>query len=55
MEIAFKNGKLSESELRDGLAQPIVFYKPESPRPPPRPAIPGSHFTGDDQDWRQLN
>jgi membrane peptidoglycan carboxypeptidase len=55
MEIAFKNGKISESELREGLAQTIVFYKPDAPRPVARPAIPGSHFTGDDQDWRQLN
>jgi len=48
MQIAERNGKISAAELHEGLTQPIVFYRPDTPRPPRRPPVTGSFFTGDD-------
>jgi hypothetical protein len=39
MQIAAKNGKISNAELAEGLAQPIVFVKPGDPRPEPRKPV----------------
>lgn len=56
MGIAEKNGKISPEELTQGLSETIVFYDPKLPPPAPRPAVSGSHFTGDDTSgWQELN
>jgi membrane peptidoglycan carboxypeptidase len=58
MVIAEKTGKISQAELAQGLIEPIVFYDARLPAPAPRPAVGGSHFTGDDVDttgWQELN
>jgi len=31
-------------ELNDGLSEPVVFHKPDTPRPPSRPAVIGSRL-----------
>ena len=48
MEIAHKNGRISDKELEDGKQETIVFHKEDAPLPVPRAAVTGSHFTGDD-------
>ena len=48
MEIAHKNGRISDAELEDAKKQIIVFHKEDAPLPVPRQAVTGSHFTGDD-------
>jgi membrane peptidoglycan carboxypeptidase len=48
MQVAEKNGKISNKELADGLAQTIVFHKEGDPMPTPRPPVRGSHYLGDD-------
>lgn len=44
MRIALKTGKVSPSELAEGLAAPVSFLKPGAPRPTPRPPAHGSRF-----------
>ena len=39
METAFKRGNISRGELDAGLLEPVVFHKPDTPRPPPRPPV----------------
>ena len=48
MEIAHKNGRISDKELEDGKLETIVFHKEDAPLPVPRTPVTGSHFTGDD-------
>jgi hypothetical protein len=48
MEIAHKNGRISDKELEEGKEETIVFHKEDAPPPVPRAAVTGSHFTGDD-------
>jgi len=48
MDIAHKNGRISDKELEDGKAETIVFHKEDAPPPVPRAPVTGSHFTGDD-------
>jgi hypothetical protein len=56
MEIAERTGKISKSELADGLAETVVFHHEDTPSPPPRAPVTGTHLTGDDEaDWEQLN
>lgn len=44
MRVALKTGKVSPSELAEGLSAPVAFLKPGSPRPTPRPPAHGSRF-----------
>lgn len=44
MRIALKTGKVSPSELAEGLGASLTFVKPGSPRPTPRPPAHGSRF-----------
>jgi hypothetical protein len=54
MEIARKNGLISEAELTEGKAEPIVFYH-GGPRPPPRPpAHRVPHLDGDGSEIVEL-
>ena len=46
MVIAEKTGGVSAAELSAGVTEPIVFYDPKLPPPPPRPAVTGAHLTG---------
>jgi len=48
MEIARKNGRISDKELEDAKTETIVFHKEDAPPPVPRAPVTGSHFTGDD-------
>jgi hypothetical protein len=48
MEIAHKNGRISDKELEDAKTETVVFHKEDAPPPVPRAPVRGSHFTGDD-------
>lgn len=48
MEIAHKNGRISDQELEEAKTQTIVFHAEDAPLPTPRPAVHGAHFSGDD-------
>lgn len=56
MEIAAKNGKVSQAELADGLAANVTFVKPGDPRPEARKPVRGGHKDGtsDDTGWQPL-
>ncbi len=55
MEIAEKNGKISKTELAEGLAQTIVFHANDKPPPPPRAPVGAGRITGEDEaSWQQL-
>jgi Transglycosylase len=57
MEIAAKNGKISRAELVEGLAQPVVFYRPGDPRPEPRRPVSSGRRDPADEDagWQPLD
>lgn len=57
MEIAAKNKKVSQAELAEGLAQPIVFFKPGDPRPEPRKPVSSGRRDPyeDDSGWQPLD
>ena len=49
MEIAHKNGRISDKELEDAKTETIELHHEDQPPPPPRAAVTGAHFgTGDD-------
>ncbi len=48
MEIAHKNGRISDPELEEAKSDAIVFHKEDTPLPVRRPPVRGAHFTGDD-------
>jgi hypothetical protein len=52
MVIAERTGKISKTELAEGLAETIVFHKSDTP-PPPRAPIGATRFRGevDDSSW----
>jgi hypothetical protein len=56
MEIAARNGKLSNVELEEGLKETIVFVRPGEPRPEPRKPLTARHRdqADDDDAWRPL-
>lgn len=56
MRIAFKTGKVSHSELAEGISSPITFVKAGAPRPTPRPPAHGSRFEEPDSDpaWEPI-
>jgi membrane peptidoglycan carboxypeptidase len=57
MEIAAKNGKISQAELDEGLKEPVVFVRPGDPRPEPRKPVTSPRRTPHDDDdvWRPLD
>ncbi len=58
MQIAAKNGKITQAELDAGLAQPIVFVKPGDPRPEPRHPVTKTRRGGagdDDAAWQPVD
>jgi hypothetical protein len=57
MEIAAKNGKISQAELEEGLKESVVFVRPGDPPPEPRkPVTSPRRNPGDDDDaWRPLD
>ncbi|MFO0743219.1 MAG: biosynthetic peptidoglycan transglycosylase [Labilithrix sp.] len=58
MAIGAKNGKISRSELDEGLKQTLVFVKPGDPRPEPRKAVSSTRrdpFEDNDAAWRPLD
>ena len=48
MEIAHKNGRISDKELEDAKAETIVLHKEDAPLPTPRAPVSGARSTGDD-------
>jgi hypothetical protein len=50
MVIAEKTGKISKTELAEGLTETIVFHKSNAPLPPRAP-VGATRFTGDDSGW----
>jgi hypothetical protein len=48
MEIAQRTGKISQSELTEALAEPLVFQKPNDPPPTPRPPVMPMHIEADE-------
>jgi membrane peptidoglycan carboxypeptidase len=50
MVIAEKTGKISKTELAEGLLETIAFHKSDA-RPQPRAPIGTSRFSGDDAGW----
>lgn len=55
MQVAFKNGKISQAELTQGLAETIVFHKAEEPPPAKRAPVHGTRMLGEDEDWKPLD
>ena len=55
MEIASRTGKISPAELTDALAQPVVFWHRDMPRPAPRPSTLSEKRTGSDTEWQETN
>jgi len=49
MEIAHKNGRISDQELEEAKSETIVFHQADQPLPQRRPPVRGAHFNGDDQ------
>ena len=60
MEIAFKSGKISKSELDEGLTEQVVFFKDEDPdhpkpRPIPRPPVGGVVHVLEDEPFKPVD
>jgi hypothetical protein len=61
MQIAAKNGKITDAELAAGLEQPVVFVRPGDPRPEPRPPVTAVRHADDpyesdgDAAWQPLD
>lgn len=59
MEIAAKNGKITQAELEEGLMEPVVFVRPGDPRPEPRKPVTSTRHAPNDEDddaiWRPLD
>jgi hypothetical protein len=57
MQIAARNGKVTQAELETGLTQPVVFWKPGDPRPEPRHPVTKARREGKDDDagWQPLD
>lgn len=57
MQIAARNGKISHSDLEEGLKGTVVFVRPGDPRPEPRKPVTSRRRDTDDDDaaWRPLD
>ena len=57
MEISARTGKITASELEEGLKQSVVFLKPGEPKPEPRKPVTSSRRDPSDEDaaWRPLD
>ncbi|HEY8076406.1 MAG TPA: biosynthetic peptidoglycan transglycosylase, partial [Labilithrix sp.] len=58
MQIAAKNGKITQAELTEGLAAPVVFLKPGDARPEPRHPVTKPRREGnanDDAGWQPVD
>jgi membrane peptidoglycan carboxypeptidase len=57
MRIAAKNGKVTQPELTEGLAEPLVFVRAGDPRPEPRPPVTHQRRPSpdDDANWQPLD
>jgi len=58
MTIGARNGKITHSELDEGLKQTIVFVKPSDPRPEPRKPVNTTRkdpYEDNDAAWQPLN
>lgn len=52
MQVAQKNGRISDKELEEGLSEKVVFHHEGEPRPEPRPILGGgAHPDGRDDGW----
>jgi hypothetical protein len=55
MVIAQRTGKITEPELTEGLTEPVVFHRPNTPRPPARPPVMAPHAEEEGGGWQELN
>ncbi len=55
MTIAQRTGKITEAELAEGLAEPVVFHMPNTPFPPPRPVATAARSEEGAPEWKELN
>jgi hypothetical protein len=55
MEAARRTGKVTDAELTEGLTEQVMFYKPNTPRPPPRPPVSTARHNDDATEWQELN
>ncbi len=55
MIIAQRTGKITAAELAEGLTEPIVFHKPNTPRPPARPPVTAPRAEDENGGWQELN
>ena len=55
MVIAQRTGKITAAELAEGLTEPVVFHKPNTPRPPPRAPVAAPRGEDEAAGWQELN
>ncbi len=55
MEIAHKNGRISDKELEDAKAETLELHHDDQPPPAPRSVTTSTHFTGTGDDVWQAN
>jgi hypothetical protein len=57
MEIAARNGKITQAELEDGLKEPVVFFRDGDQRPEPRKPVTGGKRDAFEEDaaWAPIN
>ena len=55
MEVAAKNGLISQAELAEGLKETVVFYRAGDPRPAPRPPVVMPSQPASSTEWQELN
>jgi hypothetical protein len=55
MEIASRTGKISAAELSEALSEPVVFWRPEMPRPSPRQPPPTEKRSESEGMWQETN
>ena len=53
--IAEKTHRISPRELDEGKKQAVVFWKPGTPRPAPRPPITARYGDGDEASWEPVD
>jgi membrane peptidoglycan carboxypeptidase len=55
MAIAERTGKISGADLAEGLTESVVFHRPNTPRPAPRPPVMAPRGEDDNGEWQELN
>ena len=55
MTIAQRTGKITDAELAEGLTEPVVFHRPNTPRPAPRPPVAAPRAEEANGAWQEMN